>query len=167
VVVPTTRELTLERALSRVRDSFVVVARAGDYELLDAEPWPTPADLGEAGRRVALLAACHPESLGDASFCADHQVRYPCMSGAMANGIGSVEIVEAMGRAGMLGIFGAAGLPIAKTEAAIDRLSRALNDTTPYGFNLIHSPQRTRERGRRHRPVPPPWRTPGRGVGVS
>ena len=62
------------------------------------------------------------------------------MSGAMANGIGSVEIVEAMGRAGMLGIFGAAGLPVARTEAAIDRLTHSLGDAVPYGFNLIHSP---------------------------
>jgi hypothetical protein len=58
----------------------------------------------------------------------------------MANGIGSAEIVEAMGRAGMLGIFGAAGLPIAAVDAAIERLGRSLGPATAYGFNLIHSP---------------------------
>jgi PfaD family protein len=58
----------------------------------------------------------------------------------MANGIGSVEIVEAMGRAGMLGFFGAAGLPPATVEAAIDRLERTLGPTVAHGFNLIHSP---------------------------
>jgi PfaD family protein len=58
----------------------------------------------------------------------------------MANGIGSAEIVEAMGRAGMLGIFGAAGLPLAAVDAAIDRLGRTLGPSVPHGFNLIHSP---------------------------
>ena len=41
------------------------------------------------------------------------------MTGAMANGIGSVEIVEAMGRAGMLGSFGAAGLSLERIAQAI------------------------------------------------
>src|SRR5262249_49484018 len=67
-------------------------------------------------------------------------LRYPCVAGAMANGIGSEEVVEAMGRAGMLGFFGAAGLPLARVEAAVDRLRRALADAIPYGVNLIHSP---------------------------
>jgi PfaD family protein len=58
----------------------------------------------------------------------------------MANGIGSVEVVEAMGRAGMLGFFGAAGLPIARVAAAVDRLERSCGGSVPYGFNLIHSP---------------------------
>ena len=40
-------------------------------------------------------------------FRADHGLRYAYVAGAMANGIGSVDIVEAMGRAGMLGFFGA------------------------------------------------------------
>jgi PfaD family protein len=66
-------------------------------------------------------------------------LRYAYVAGAMANGIGSAEIVEAMGRAGMLAFFGAAGLPLTKVEAAIDRIQKNLGET-PYGFNLIHSP---------------------------
>jgi len=86
-----------------------------------------------------FVPACRLEDLGDASFRADHRLRYAYVAGAMANGIGSVEIVEAMSRAGMLGFFGAAGLPPARVEAAIDRLSHSLGDA-PHGFNLIHSP---------------------------
>ena len=139
-MVVRTIEETLERALGRVRDPFLVVDRADGIELIEADPWPTPTELGDEGRIVALLPGCRPENLGDPSFCNDHSLRYPCVSGAMANGIASVEIVEAMGRAGMLGIFGAAGLPLPKVEAAIERLERSLGDATPYGFNLIHSP---------------------------
>ena len=80
-----------------------------------------------------------PENLGDSSFRADHRLRYAYVAGAMANGIASTQLVEAMGRAGMLGFFGAAGLSLERVEAAIDRLAASLPDT-PYGFNLIHSP---------------------------
>ena len=44
-----------------------------------------------------------------------------------------------MARAGMLGFFGAAGLDLAVTEAAIDRLKLNLG-SLPFGVNLIHSP---------------------------
>ena len=83
-----------------------------------------------------------PQHLGDAGFCADHRLRYPYVAGAMANGIASVPLVEAMGRAGMLGFFGAAGLSLDRVEAAIDQLSAAsaANGGAPHGFNLIHSP---------------------------
>jgi trans-AT polyketide synthase, acyltransferase and oxidoreductase domains len=89
--------------------------------------------------RTAFAPACRLEDLGDASFRADHCLRYAYVAGAMANGIGSVEVVEAMSRAGMVGFFGAAGLPLARVEAAIERLSKSLGDA-PHGFNLIHSP---------------------------
>src|SRR5580658_7573686 len=99
-----------------------------------------PASNGSEGYPIAgYLPAQKLALLGDASFLADFRLRYPYLAGAMANGIGSVEIVEAMGRAGMLGFFGAAGLPLERVEAAIDRLQSSLGDL-PYGFNLIHSP---------------------------
>ena len=80
------------------------------------------------------------EALGDPEFLAEHRLRRPCVAGAMANGIASVEIVEAMGRAGMLGFFGAAGLGPERVAAAIDRIQTSLGDRFAYGFNLIHSP---------------------------
>lgn len=139
MLVPTTFEETLERALCRVRDPFLIVERGGGHALQewDSTAWGDPA---EADRVVSVLPACRPENLGDTSFCAEHRLRFPYVSGAMANGIGSAEIAEAMGHAGMLGIFGAAGLPPAAVEAAIDRLGRTLGPAIPYGFNLIHSP---------------------------
>ncbi len=80
-----------------------------------------------------------PESLGDPSFRRDYGLKYAYVSGAMANGIASCEIVEAMSRAGFLGFFGAAGLPLETVARAIDRLQASLGDA-PHGFNLIHSP---------------------------
>ncbi len=65
-------------------------------------------------------------------------LRYAYVVGAMANGITSVELVSAMGAAGMLGIFGAGGLTPERIEDAIDRLEAA--GPIPWGINLIHSP---------------------------
>ncbi|MBI3832569.1 MAG: PfaD family polyunsaturated fatty acid/polyketide biosynthesis protein [Planctomycetes bacterium] len=102
------------------------------------------AHIGGAGSAGALtLAGIVPavavEHLGNPEFCRDHGLRYAYCTGAMANGIASAEIVEAMSRAGMLGFFGAAGLPLPAIEAALDRIQAALPNR-PYGFNLIHSP---------------------------
>lgn len=79
------------------------------------------------------------DALGDPSFCLDHGLRYPYVAGAMANGIASEELVIAMANAGMLGIFGAAGLDVSRVEAAMVRLTKALAGL-PFGSNLIHSP---------------------------
>jgi PfaD family protein len=88
---------------------------------------------------VAYLPSLPAEHLGDPAFRHELGVRYAYMTGAMANGIGSVEIVEAMSRAGMLGSFGAAGLSLERIASAIDRLRGTLGDL-PYCVNLIHSP---------------------------
>lgn len=94
----------------------------------------------EDGLPIAAYApAVPPGALGDPGFRADHGLRFACYSGAMAAGIGSEALAEAMGRAGMLGFFGAAGLAPARIEAAIRRLQSAMNGL-PYGFNLINSP---------------------------
>jgi PfaD family protein len=92
----------------------------------------------------AFAPALPPENLGDPSFRADHGLKYAYVAGAMANGIGSVEVVQAMARAGMLGFFGSAGLSLSRIESAIDRLlgkaSVAHASGSVCGFNLIHSP---------------------------
>jgi PfaD family protein len=79
------------------------------------------------------------ESLGDPGFKSDHGLKFAYICGAMANGITSTAMVEAAGRAGMIGFFGAGGLPIEPIESAIDTLQKELGNI-PYGFNLIHSP---------------------------
>jgi trans-AT polyketide synthase, acyltransferase and oxidoreductase domains len=104
------------------------------------------ATLGQTGQPATncyhLLGWAPPlalESLGDAGFKWDHGLKFPYICGAMANGITSTDMVEAAGKAGMLGFFGAGGLSIEQIESAIDTLHKNLGKT-PYGFNLIHSP---------------------------
>jgi PfaD family protein len=99
-------------------------------------------------RRPFTFAGIHvpsvpPEALGDRAFLRAHGLRFAYVSGSMANGIGSCEVVEAMARAGMLGFFGAAGLSAARVEQAVSRLQSSVG-SLPHGFNLIHSPNEPR-----------------------
>ena len=87
----------------------------------------------------AVVSPCRPENLGDPEFRRSHGVKYAYAGGSMANGISSVDMVEALAREGMLGFFGAAGLQPEPIEKAIDRLGGAL-DGLPWGCNLINSP---------------------------
>ncbi len=80
-----------------------------------------------------------PEQLGDSGFRDDHELRFAYVGGAMANGISSVEMVQAFARAGMVGFFGSAGLTTEQIAAALERVQRSIA-SLPYGFNLIHTP---------------------------
>jgi len=93
-----------------------------------------------AGRDVvAWVPALPPANLGDQSFQQAYGVRANYVAGAMANGIGSTDIVIAMANAGLMAFFGAAGLSTQRITAAIDEVQAAVGDGA-YGFNLIHSP---------------------------
>jgi PfaD family protein len=87
-----------------------------------------------------MLPPLYPEWLGCRSFGEVHGVRFPYVSGAMANGIATTRIVIAMAQAGFLGFFGAAGLPRHRVEAAVDELQATLGDNYAWGCNLINSP---------------------------
>ncbi len=89
---------------------------------------------------LATMPALFPEWLGDRSFLEVHAVRFPYVAGAMANGIATGAMVIAMARAGMLGFFGSAGLPIERVEKALDEIEAALGGGAAWGSNLIHSP---------------------------
>lgn len=86
-----------------------------------------------------VLPATPIENLGNKNFLTDHGSRFPYVAGAMANGIASVELVQAMVRRGFVGIYGAAGQNIETVTSAIDRLQAEFK-SEPFGFNLIHSP---------------------------
>ncbi len=102
----------------------------------------SPLKMAASGIRHPVLAIAPsllPENLGDPEFKKRHHLRYAYVGGAMANGITSTAMVEAMGKAGMMGFYGAAGLTPAEVEKAIYEVKRKLGEI-PFGFNLIHSP---------------------------
>ncbi|GAA0688373.1 hypothetical protein GCM10009429_11940 [Dyella marensis] len=104
-----------------------IVPRADDAGT-PAESFTAPR--GEPG-------AIEASSLGSAVFRRRHGVRYAYMSGAMYRGVASAELVVRMGKAGLLGFFGAGGLSPAKIEQGLLRIKAELDAGQPYGMNLL------------------------------
>ncbi len=140
----------LEAALLRVAAPLFLIRQPGQWGVassgraLLASPDQGPTDETEdetdQGWPLAAWAPpLLPGTLGSAYFRRAFGLRYAYVMGAMANGIASTEMVAAAGKAGMIGFFGAAGLPPGRIEDAIHRLQALLPDG-PMGFNLIHSP---------------------------
>jgi trans-AT polyketide synthase/acyltransferase/oxidoreductase domain-containing protein len=96
-------------------------------------------------RLLASLPPLYPEWLGDRSFTEVHRTRFPYISGAMANGIATTDLVIAMAKVGMLGFFGAAGLPLERVNEALDRIIGALGQD---GCVLGHKPHPFAQRAR-------------------
>jgi PfaD family protein len=94
---------------------------------------------------LSTLGALYPEWLGDRAFTEMHGLRFAYIGGAMARGIATTDMAIALAETGAMGMFGAAGLSPEKVEAAIDRMSAALDARgLPWGSNLIHSPNEPR-----------------------
>ena len=130
---------SLASALGQLREPLLALEQGGQFVLVPGLPAGLDADSHPGSRCIGYLPPLPVQNLGDPGFCRDHRLRYAYVGGAMANGIASVEMVEALAQAGMLGFFGAAGLDLARIETAIDRLTSSLGPR-PFGFNLIHSP---------------------------
>lgn len=133
--------ISLRDALGRIHERLYVIQDGDAYKtVLGGSAVLGTAASGNGGKPVyAIAPGVSVCNLGDPSFCRDYGLRYPYYAGAMANGIGSHDIVVAMCRAGMLGFFGSAGLAPKAVENAVDQLRAELGDA-PFGFNLIHSP---------------------------
>jgi trans-AT polyketide synthase, acyltransferase and oxidoreductase domains len=131
--------MSLKEALRCVRRPLYLVQKDGALvpELGGVGHFGSGSDEGLS--LAGFAPPCLPENLGDPTLCKELGIRFPYLGGSMAKGISSAAIAEELGRAGMLGFFGAAGLPLSQVEAAADRLATSLGDI-PYGFNLIHSP---------------------------
>ncbi|MEH7055935.1 ACP S-malonyltransferase [Bacillus velezensis] len=104
-------------------------------------------DNSESGKEHSLLAeniesgAASPVSrLGDQSFKEDYGLTYAYLAGAMHRGISSAEMLIRLGKKGMLGFFGTAGLPIREIEQALISIKKTLKNGQPYGMNLRFEP---------------------------
>ncbi|MEM9924467.1 MAG: PfaD family polyunsaturated fatty acid/polyketide biosynthesis protein [Cyanobacteria bacterium P01_D01_bin.50] len=91
---------------------------------------------------IELLIAAPPiftKTFGDPNFIFFHNVKNAYVTGAMAGGIASEEMVIALGKENILSSFGAGGLSLTRLEEAIKVIQASLPNG-PYAFNLIHSP---------------------------
>ncbi|MCX6038169.1 MAG: PfaD family polyunsaturated fatty acid/polyketide biosynthesis protein [Chloroflexi bacterium] len=124
------------RAINR---PLYVIEQEGKIGLISADCDEQTFRKQTGVRYITGVPALPIEDLGDAGFKKTYRVRCAYYAGSMANGIASVEMVVALGKAGLLGSFGAAGLVRSRLESAIQGIQVALPDG-PYAANLIHSP---------------------------
>ncbi|QIS14034.1 PfaD family polyunsaturated fatty acid/polyketide biosynthesis protein [Nocardia arthritidis] len=119
-------------ALALLDAPCYAVARSDSILLTNDEPT-------DSATVLAAVPPLPPERLGASGFRTAYGVRYAYMSGAMAGGIASADLVIALARAGLLASFGAAGLTTDRVDTALRRFRAEIPDL-PYCANLIHSP---------------------------
>lgn len=80
------------------------------------------------------------KDLGAREFRDAYKLQYAYASGSMYKGLASKELVVRMGKAGLLGFFGAAGLRTHEVEAGIEGIQAELRNSESFGVNLLSSP---------------------------
>lgn len=98
--------------------------------------------LGGEAATLVPSARIEAGSLGSSEFRADYSLKYAYLAGAMYKAIASKEMVVALGRAGLMGYFGAGGLRPADIEAAIQYIQKELRSGQAYGMNMLCNPER-------------------------
>ncbi|MDX2272696.1 MAG: PfaD family polyunsaturated fatty acid/polyketide biosynthesis protein, partial [Cyanobacteriota bacterium] len=131
----------LATCLSALDLPLAVLTREDTPTVIPVTAQTTPEILSMGCLR-GWVPAIRPQDLGSPSFRQDHGVKFNYIAGAMAGGIGSVDIVVAMAKAGMLGFFGSGGLDLGRVEKAILEVKQQLIDHphAAFGFNLLHNP---------------------------
>ncbi len=123
-------------ALNEVDTPLFVVADAGG-----SLRWVTEGQHGPglgAQRLVGQVPALPASRLGSARFRERHGLRLAYVVGAMAGGVASAEVVLAASEGGLLGFYGAGGVPLEAVQADLDRIREEA--TGAWGFNLLHNP---------------------------
>lgn len=87
---------------------------------------------------VGSIDALGPADLGSTAFRETVGVKWAYVAGAMAGGIASADLVVAMANAGLLGFFGAGGLPVPAVETALKDIANRADGA--WGANLLHNP---------------------------
>ncbi|MEO0013149.1 MAG: hypothetical protein RLZZ535_1538, partial [Cyanobacteriota bacterium] len=101
-------EAAIKNSLLDLEKPCYVIKQQEKIGLTNQDWWHTEPDL-------ELLMAAPPlsiEQLGDRNFLDFYGVKYAYMTGAMAGGIASEELVIALGKQGILASFGAGGLSL-------------------------------------------------------
>lgn len=78
-----------------------------------------------------------PELLGSTQYRKDYGIKYAYHCGGMYRGIASKELVICLGKAGLLGFLGTAGMPFQQISRDIDFIQKSLLPQQAYGMNLI------------------------------
>jgi trans-AT polyketide synthase, acyltransferase and oxidoreductase domains len=115
-------------------ESLYIVNNDGNVRICKSSAIENPQSLP-----LFILPALPAEKIGSSAFKSDYNVKYACMSGAMAGGIAGENLVVAMCNGGFLSVFGAGGLPLKRLEDAIVNIRERLGSGS-FAVNLINNP---------------------------
>ena len=115
---------------------WISIPESGGPEIVSVDG-PSPEN-----SNAAALPPVYPEWLGDRAFAADHGARFNYVAGEMARGIATPKMVIEAARAGCVGFYGSAGLPLPEIKSGVQEIKSALGpQARNWGANLIHAPQ--------------------------
>ena len=118
----------------------LVPASRPEPEPLQADAAPAAAEPCRSPKKAGFCAT----SLGSRAFCERFGIRRAYIVGGMYQGIGSVDVVARMARAGQLAVFGTGGLDLPAVAAAISELKQRVPQGAPFGVNFLahaHRPE--------------------------
>ncbi|MFI0777869.1 ACP S-malonyltransferase [Streptomyces sp. NPDC021212] len=104
---------------------------------LSSEAAPLPSGTADTAAATARVTA---GTLGSAAFRETYGTAYAYVAGGLHHGIGSVDLVAAMARAGFLSYLGTSGLTGDEVAGSIRALRDRLGPGAPFGVNLTYSP---------------------------
>ena len=78
-------------------------------------------------------------SLGSRAFRACYGLKYAYLASSLVRGVSSVEMVVALGKAALLGIYGTGNLEERDVAAALGRIQQQLTNNEPFGMSLTNS----------------------------
>ncbi len=125
--------------LTQLENSYWVLRKGHSYAFKQVRAGEANPMLASGTECVGLLPPVPVTALGDASFQQTYGTKACYMAGAMAHGIASVDLVVALGKAGLLASFGTGGLSLPQVEKAIIAIQQALPNG-PYAFNFLSNP---------------------------
>jgi trans-AT polyketide synthase, acyltransferase and oxidoreductase domains len=128
-----TKSSCLEELLNSNQPLYLVNDRER-VRICNASEFPDSGELP-----LFVSPALSSENLGSSAFKTEYNVKYACMSGAMAGGIAGENLVVAMCKGGFLSVFGAGGLPLKRLEDAIVNIHARVGNGS-FAVNLINNP---------------------------
>lgn len=103
---------------------------------------PAPQDINQGQRKMQTEPALEKPDLamrlGCEDFRKDYGLTYAYLAGGMYRGIASAEMVIRMGKAGLLGFLGTAGLSPENISKDLWLIQQQLTRGEAYGMNLVH-----------------------------